>query len=383
MKKKLLSVILAAAMVMTFTGCGLQAQQSAQPAEPATKEEAPAEEVKEEAPAEEAADATEATDAAADSSEYPAANDPAVTFVYAEVNPLEGTIVGQVATKFKEECERLSGGSITIDIQAGGVLGSENDVLDTMLGGGGTIDMSRISAFSLTPYGGESSMLLSLPFTFESREHFWNFAKSDLADEFLLEPENNGSGVRGLFYGEEGFRHFFTAKEIKSIDDLKGMKLRVSNDPVMNGLVEGLGASPTVVAFGELYSALQTGVVDGAEQPIANYKSNAFPEVANNMILDGHTLGAIQVIITDEAWNKMTPAQQEAMMEAGKITEEFNQEIAASAEQEVLDQLKAEGCNIIEVNDIKPWQDAVAPVIEENVNTDELKSLYQQIVDMK
>ena len=304
----------------------------------------------------------------------------AVTLVYAEVNPLD-SISGQTATFFKEKVEELSGGSVKLDVQAGGVLGSENDVLDTMLGGGGTIDMSRISAFALTSYGGAKSKLLSLPFTFENREHFWNFATSDLAQEFLLEPHESGNGVRGLFYGEEGFRHFFTAKEIKGIEDLKGMKLRVSNDPVMNGLVEGLGANPTVVDFGELYSALQTNVVDGAEQPIANYASNAFNEVANNMILDGHTLGAIQVIITDAAWDKLSEEQQKAITEAGKLTSEYNRKISEEAENKVLEELKAGGCNIIEVEDKQAWKDACAPVIENE--TKGLEDLYQQIVDMK
>ena len=358
-----------------LVGCGLQAaDQAAAPAAEAPKEEAAAPAA--EAPKEEAAPAAEAQ------SDSPAAGDPKVTLVMAEVNPLD-TIVGGMDSKFKEECERLSGGSIEIDLQAGGVLGSENDVLDTMLGGGGTIDMSRISAFALTSYGGNKSLLLSLPYTFVNRDHFWNFATSDLAQEFLTEPQENGTGIRGLFYGEEGFRHFFSAKEINSIEDLKGMKIRVSNDPVMNGLVEGLGASPTVVSFGELYSALQTGVVDAAEQPIANYKSNAFPEVANNMILDGHTLGAVEVVITDEAWNKLTPAQQDAMTEAGKIASQYCREMSGEKEKEVLDQLKAEGCNVVEVTDIKPWQDAVSKVIDENVNTDELKDLYQQILDLQ
>ena len=306
--------------------------------------------------------------------------DEVVTLVYAEVNPLD-TIVGQTATAFKEKVEELSGGQIVIDIQHSGVLGSENDVLDTMLGGGGTIDMSRISAFALTSYGGQKSMLLSLPYTFVSRDHFWNFATSDLADEFLKEPSENGSGVRGLFYGEEGFRHFFTVKEIKGIEDLKGMKLRVSNDPIMNGLVEGLGASPTVVSFNELYSALQTGVVDGAEQPIANYKSNAFPEVAPTMILDGHTLGAIQVIITDEAWNGLTAEQQGWLVEAGEYASNFNRQISADAEQKVLEELKASGVNIVEVTDIAPWQDACKAVIEEY--TKDNKELYQQILNMQ
>ena len=309
-----------------------------------------------------------------------ASGDPAVTLVYAEVNPLD-TIVGQTASYFKEQVESLSGGSITIDLQASGVLGSENDVLDNILAGGDTIDISRISAFALTSYGCKKSMLLSLPYTFVSREHWWNFANSDLAPDFLNEPQELGLPVRGIFYGEEGFRHFFTVEPVAGIEDLAGMKLRVSNDPVMNGLVEGLGASPTVVSFNELYSALQTGVVDGAEQPIANYASNAFPEVANNLILDGHTLGAVQVVITDNAWNnKLTANQQEAIMEAGRLSQEFNASLSEEEENRVLEELKAEGCNVVDVPDKTDWQEACAQVITDN--TAGLEDLYQQIVDM-
>ena len=308
-----------------------------------------------------------------------AASDPKVTLVYAEVNPLD-TIVGQTASYFKQQVEELSGGSILIDLQASGVLGSENDVLDNILAGGDTIDLSRISAFALTSYGCKKSMLLSLPYTFVSREHWWNFANSDLAPEFLNEPQELGLPVRGVFYGEEGFRHFFTVEPVAGIEDLAGMKLRVSNDPVMNGLVEGLGATPTVVSFNELYSALQTGVVDGAEQPIANYASNAFPEVANNLILDGHTLGAVQVVITDNAWNKLTANQQNAIMEAGKAAQEFNAGLSEDEENRVLEELKADGCNVVEVPDKTAWQEACAQVITDN--TAGLEDLYQQLVDM-
>jgi tripartite ATP-independent transporter DctP family solute receptor len=346
MNKKIVATFLSAIMVLSLTGCGMK-KPAVAPVKEATKV---------------------------------ATSAPEVTLVYAEVNPLD-TIVGQTGTAFKEKVEELSGGKIKIDIQASGVLGSENDVLDTMLGGGGTIAMSRISAFALTPYGGEKSKLLSIPYTFVSREHFWNFATSDLAPEFLLEPHESGSGVRGLFYGEEGFRHFFTKKPVKSIADLKGMKIRVSNDPVMNGMVKGLGASPTVVSFGELYSALQTGVVDGAEQPIANYKSNAFQEVAPNLILDGHTLGAIQVIITDAAWDKLTEEQQKFITEAGKYASEFNRKISAEAEAKVLTQLKADGVNIVEVKDITPWQEACKAVIASS--TAKSAELYKKIIDMK
>ena len=309
-----------------------------------------------------------------------AASDPKVTLVYAEVNPLD-TIVGQTGSHFKEKVEELTGGSVVVDVQASGVLGSENDVLDAILGGSTSIDISRISAFALTSYGCNKSKLLSIPFTFENRAHFWNFANSELAPEFLNEPQELGLPVRGIFYGEEGFRHFFTVKPVSGIADFKGLKLRVSNDPVMNGLVEGLGANPTVVSFGELYSALQTGVVDGAEQPIANYKSNAFPEVANNLILDGHTLGAVQAVITDNAWNKLTENQQAAVMEAAADTQAFNADLSETAEKKVLDELKSSGCNVVDVPDKAPWQEACAKVISEN--TSDQAELYQQLLDMK
>ena len=347
--KKMLSALLASLMLLSLAGCGGSSSAPAQSSP---------------APAQSAA-------ASGDIS-----SDPKVTLVYAEVNPAD-TIVGQTAAHFKERVEELSGGSITIDVQYSGVLGSENDVLDAMLGGSTSIDMSRISAFALNSYGAQKSMLLSIPFTFENRQHFWNFANSDLAAEFLNEPQELGLPLRGIFYGEEGFRHFFTVDPISGIEDLAGMKLRVSNDPIMNGMVQGLGAAPTVVSFGELYSALQTGVVDGAEQPIANYKSNAFNEVANNLILDGHTLGAI----TDNAWAKLTPAQQEVIMQAGRDTQEFNAGLSESAENMVLDELKAAGCNVVEVADKSVWADACKTVIEENTKSQ--AELYQKILDLK
>ena len=357
MKKKIVALLLTASVILSLSGCG----SSSGSGSPSGSGNA-------------SASSSTASSAASASAEKP------LTLVYAEVNP-EDTIVGQVAADFKTKVEELSGGSIIIDVQYSGVLGSENDVLDGMLAGSGAADISRISAFSLNSYGADKSVLLSLPYTFESRDHFWNFATSDLATEFLDEPYQNGIGVKGLFYGEEGFRHFFTTTPVSSIEDFAGMKIRVSNDPVMNGLVNGLNASPTVVAFGELYSALQSGVVDGAEQPIANYKSNSFPEVANNLILDGHTLGAIEIVVATPVWDSLTAEQQNILLEAGKYAQQNNKANSQSKEDEVLAQLISEGCNVVEVKDLTPWQDAVKDVVSANSKGKE--DLYNQILAMK
>lgn len=311
------------------------------------------------------------------------ADGPRVTLTYAEVNPIEGTIVGMIATYFKEQVETLTNGSVCIDIQANGVLGNEASVLDGILSESGTVDISRISAFALTSYGCNKAKLLSIPYTFVNEQHFWNFANSELAQEFLNEPQELDLGLRGLCYGEEGFRHFFFKEgvEVNSIEDLKGLKIRVSEDPVMVGMVRDLGAKEAVVPFTELYSALQTGVVDGAEQPIANYRSGAYPEVAPTIILDGHTLGAIQIVITDLAWEKLTEEEQAAIMEAARLTQAYNAEIVAAKEQETKDALIEAGCTVVEIEDKAPWVEACQNTIEKN--TSDQADLYQQLLDLQ
>ena len=114
----------------------------------------------------------------------------AITLTYAEVNPVEGTVVGDVALAFKSKLEELSGGEVVVDIQASGVMGDEKTVLANILGGDTSVDIVRISAFALNQYGAEKSVFLTLPYVFTSEDHYWNFAASDLAKEFLAEDDS-------------------------------------------------------------------------------------------------------------------------------------------------------------------------------------------------
>ena len=363
MKKKLISAVLCAVMTASLVaGCGLSGGSSASSS----------------APAAEPAAEGEATAEAA-----PAASGDVITLTMAEVNPLENTVCGAMDLKFKEEVERLSGGQIKIDLQGGGVLGVEADILDGMLGGTGTVDICRISAFALTSYGTKKSVLLSLPYTFADRNHYWNFANSELGQEFLNESEELGLGVKGLYFGEEGFRHFFTVadKPITSPADMKGMKIRVSNDPIMTKMVQSLGATPSPVSMSEIYSSMQNGTIDGAEQPTVNYAGNSFQEVGPNLTLDGHTLGAMMTIITDEAWNSLTEEQQGWILEAGKTASDYCREVSEQKENEVLEQLKADGINVIEITDKTDWQAACKPIADEYAVGD-LAAVYQALLDL-
>lgn len=304
-----------------------------------------------------------------------------ITLTYAEVNPVEGTVVGDVALAFKAKLEELSGGAVVVDIQASGVMGDEKTVLANILGGDTSVDIVRISAFALNQYGAQKSVFLTLPYVFTSEDHYWKFVESDLAKEMLAESKEVGLPFNGLAYGEEGFRHFFSKSEVKTIDDLKGMKIRVSDDPIMTGMIAGLGAAFTPVSFGELYSALQTGVVDCAEQPITNYLSNSFQEVAPYMIKDGHTLGTIELIATDAALAKLSDEQKAMVQEAADYAMQVCKESVTAKQEEAEQKLIDMGCTVTEVEDKTPWQEATKAVLEENIAG--MEDVYEAIVALQ
>ena len=304
-----------------------------------------------------------------------------ITLTYAEVNPVEGTVVGDVALAFKAKLEELSGGAVVVDIQASGVMGDEKTVLANILGGDTSVDIVRISAFALNQYGAQKSVFLTLPYVFTSEDHYWKFVESDLAKEMLAESKEVGLPFNGLAYGEEGFRHFFSKSEVKTIDDLKGMKIRVSDDPIMTGMIAGLGAAFTPVSFGELYSALQTGVVDAAEQPITNYLSNSFQEVAPYMIKDGHTLGTIELIATDAALAKLSDEQKAMVQEAADYAMQVCKESVTAKQEEAQQKLIDMGCTVTEVEDKTPWQEATKAVLEENIAG--MEDVYEAIVALQ
>ena len=162
---------------------------------------------------------------------------------------------------------------------------------------------------------------------------------------------------------------------------MKGMKIRVSNDPIMTAMVSSLGATPSPVSMSEIYASMQNGTIDGAEQPTVNYAGNSFQEVGPNLTMDGHTLGAMMTVISDKSWDKLTDNQKQVIQDAGQIASDYCREVSESKENEVLDQLKSQGVNIIDVPDKTAWQEACKPIADEYA-TGDLADAYQQILDL-
>jgi len=355
MKKRILALLIVFVMVVGFAAC---ANNDPAPTTPAPETSPPA--------------GTEPVDAS---------DDPPVTFVWADSNA-PGSIKVQMAQVFADRVAYLSGGNITIEIHHSAVLGAEPAVLDTMIGGGGTIQMARIPTFAFNPFGADMSRLLTVPFTFADRDHFWTFAASDLAAEIGQETLDLGIGLRTLFFAEEGFRHFYTSSPVLTVDDLQNMQIRTPNDPLLVGVVEALGANATIISPAEVYSAIQTGIVDGAENSVSTFVSNSQYEVAPYLAMSGHSLAVSQVVILEEVWQSLTENQRNVLLQAAEYTRDFTRELAESVEQEGLDVLRANdvGITVIEGADREPWLALAASVIEEH--SGHMPELYQRILDL-
>jgi tripartite ATP-independent transporter DctP family solute receptor len=286
------------------------------------------------------------------------------TFKYAELNP-NGHIMDLCGDKFAELVAAKSNGRITIEVFPAGQLGDEKTMYQTLQMGGGAIDICRGNTNSLGDFGAKKLTLFGLPFIFRDRAHLWSVLDSEIGKEFLGEPEEIGSGLVGLNYLDEGSRNFFLKSNVKidSIADFNGLKLRVPTTALMTETVSALGVQSTPISFSELYSALQAGTVDGAEQPHSGYYSNKFYEVAPNYVLTGHTYSPSIVLMSEKVWNKLDAEDKAIIREAAEETAQWNRASIEKLDTELLEKIKAAGANVIEVEDKTPYINATKSVV--------------------
>lgn len=304
-------------------------------------------------------------------------NSTPITLIMAEVNP-ENSICGKMDKAFKDKVYELSEGRINIDVHYSGILGDEKQVINMMLSDNSKIHITRGPA-NLSSYGFEKSKILSVPYTFTSPEHFWIFANSSLGQELLDEPYEQGIGIKGLCYAQEGFRNFFSTYKIASIQDIKNKNMRVAGQ-ILTDLCTSLDANPVQVPFTDLYMALQLGTVDVAEQPLTNYLSNGFYDVAPYLILDHHMLGAVQIMINSPTWDSLTTEQQDILSQAAKYASNYCRILAEEDEISCALKLIEEGVQITEVPDIEEWKNACKNMISES--TKDFQDLYNQILKL-
>ncbi|MGO4839148.1 TRAP transporter substrate-binding protein, partial [Rhizobiaceae sp. 2RAB30] len=180
----------------------------------------------------------------------------------------------------------------------------------------GVIDMNRVS---LGPFNNivEETQAVSLPYIFKSIDHMHKVMDGPIGEEILKAFEAHD--LVGLAFYDSGSRSFYNAKKpIKSIDDLKGMKLRVIQSDVFVAMVNALGANAVPMPYGEVYSAIQTGVIDGAENNWPSYESSKHYEVAKNYTLDQHLIVPEVLVMSKTSWDKLSPEDQATIRAAAK-----------------------------------------------------------------
>ncbi len=283
-----------------------------------------------------------------------------------------------IAMEFmKKRLEELSGGTVTIDIYPSSVLGSETQCIEQLQNG--SLAMTKTSAATMENFIPAMSVF-GLPYVFRDESHFWNVIHSEIGTGLLRQGDKKF--LHGLCYYDAGSRNFYTKKTpIRTPDDLKGLKIRVQNSKTSMDMVKAMGGSPTPIAWGELYSALAQGTVDGAENNPPSFISNKHYEICKHFTLDGHTRIPDILLMSSKVWDKLSPQVQGWVQQAADESAAFQRKLWAEKTREALEQAKAEGVTIYEV-DTSLFQAKVAPMLEQ-VDNAEVRELLKKIAEVK
>lgn len=274
----------------------------------------------------------------------------------------ESTVVVKTMKDFAEKVSKKTNGQITVEVFPASQLGSVDEMSQNAQMG--AIDMCMTQPAKLAAMGTKEMSVLVLPYIFSGFEQRWNVIFGDIGNDLLNKVTNDKNQLVGFGYFPDGARNFFTVKNkpIRKLSDVKGMKLRVQAIEMDNDMCLALGASPTPTASSEMYSAMQSGIVDGAEQPIANYYASKFYEVSSYLILDEHTYNTLVVLFSEMSWKKLDAAQQKMLNESWNEAVAENKKVILDTESEYLGKMKDVGVEVITIKDHDAWVKAMEPV---------------------
>lgn len=266
----------------------------------------------------------------------------------------------EAALLFAKRVDELTQGKVKIEVFGGGVMGDSLANMEGMKVGSNHFTVEDPGLYStLDPT--KRVAVVQLPYLFDTYEQAWEFMDSDLVKEIYSHFPKD-VGFRMLAVWENGIRQLTNNKRaIQTPKDMEGLKIRVVKDPVMIEVMKAMGASPVPMAFIELYTAMQHGVVDGQENPITNIYFAKFYEVQKYISLTAHQYSSVPLMISEMGWKKLTPDQQEAAVKAAHEAKWLTRRKTAGAEDGFLKEMVAKGLVVNKV-DSRPFREAVAGV---------------------
>lgn len=246
---------------------------------------------------------------------------PEYVFTYAE-NQAEGYPTTEAAYYFADLVYERSKGRIKINVYSGGTRGDEVSVIEQLQYGG--LDFARASIMTMGEFIPKMNVL-QLPYLYNDSEHMWKVLNGDIGLEFMGSMQDHG--LIALSWYDAGSRNFYTRQKVEKLEDFKGLKIRVAKSEFMKALVSSLGATPIAMDYSDVYSALELGEIDGAENNWASYESTEHYKVAEYMIIDEHNQIPELQLISQITWNKISKEDQSIIKECALESSTYEQKL--------------------------------------------------------
>jgi tripartite ATP-independent transporter DctP family solute receptor len=299
-------------------------------------------------------------------------------FRSSDVHPTDYPTVEAVRQMGKQLSEQTKG-KLGVKVFPAGALGSEKDTIEQLKIGG--LDMMRINAAPLNNIIPET-IAVALPFVFRSVDHMRTVVDGPIGDDILAAMASQG--MIGLTFYDSGARSFYTTKKpIKTMADLKGMKIRVQQSDVFVAMIEALGANATPMPFGEVYTALKTGIVDGAENNWPSYESTRHFEAAKYYDMTEHSMVPEVLVFSKRIWDKLSKEDQTTIRKAAKDSVPYMRKLWDEREQKSRKIVEAAGAQVVPIPNKQEFIDAMKPVYAKFANTPKLQELVKRIQDTK
>jgi tripartite ATP-independent transporter DctP family solute receptor len=261
-----------------------------------------------------------------------------------------------------KKLEVATNGRISVQMYPSMQLGGEKEAVEQAQIG--AIAFARVSVGALGPVIDDLNVF-NLPYVFRNTTHMQHVIDGPIGQELLDKVTNSGKGLVGLCWMDAGARNFYnTKKPIKTMADLKGMKVRVMGNPMFVDMANSMGGNGVAMGYDQVFSALQTGVVDGAENNPPSFVFDNHYQVAKFYTVDEHLIVPEMLVFSKKAWDAMSKEDQALLMKFSKEAQQEERKLWEVYEQQAMDKAKAAGIQIIQVSDAdkKAFQDAVKPV---------------------
>lgn len=278
------------------------------------------------------------------------------------------------AVKFKEEVERLSEGNMKVEIYPNSTLGGDRDMAEGMQIG--TVDFALVAG--VLGNFEDSIQLLELPYLFSSQEEYNKVIHGEVGQE-IANRVLEASDIRILNWWDRGPRHITANKPIETVADIKGLKMRIPEIKAMEHTWQAMGASPTTMAWNEVYTGLEQNVIEAQENPIPFIFGGRIHEVQDYLSLTAHKYEYVTLAMSDMTWSKLSAEQQEIIQEAADIATEYENQLVSEQTDEILETMKSEGLEVIEP-DVEAFAEEARKSHSEFAETIDI-DLYNQIVE--